>query len=131
VVPQPSGRARATELLNLLENLCCTEFLLRYEDEALCSRFDAARDMAFMGVRPAPKAVLSSRSFQECFEALGGKLQIEKQWKGFAIGPSGRISSERFRANSEQYQKLREDLLQSLSEHGASLEAYLRDPEAV
>jgi hypothetical protein len=49
VAPQASGRARAIELLNLLENLCCAEFLLRYEDEAQCSRFDAAQTQKWVG----------------------------------------------------------------------------------
>jgi hypothetical protein len=94
-------------------------------------QYECARDMAYMGVRPTPKAVLSHDSFDRCFYALGGKLNIDEKVEHSAVGQYGYISFARAEANRENYRVLREDLQKTLLDNGITMEAYLANPEVV
>jgi len=58
--------------LNLLENICCAEFLLSYEDEALCIRFDAAQTQ---------KCVSTFQWEQASKETLGDGCAVLTGWQ--------------------------------------------------
>ena len=71
----------ATELLKLLENICCAEFLLRCEDEALCSRFDAApMQECISGLLKASGAL--ALDLAKCFRVRNG-MQLDHRSRKF------------------------------------------------
>lgn len=90
-----------------------------------------ARDMAYMGARPSPKAVLSNDSFEVCFKALGGHLSVDRDRGESVMSPSGYITIDRLEEDSKDYRSLREDLSKTLTENGVRVEGYLSNPEAV
>jgi hypothetical protein len=88
-------------------------------------QYECSRNMAYMGVRPTPKAVLSYESFDRCFEALGGALKIDPKEDYLSVGPDGYISLKKLEADRKNYRELREDLQQTLNSSGIGPEAYL------
>lgn len=92
---------------------------------------ECIRDMAYMGGRPTPELALTKDTFDECFAASGGTLNIRDDWQGSTMGPDGMISKQRAKADRENYLVLKRELLSILEEHGYSLEGYLTEIKAI
>jgi uncharacterized protein DUF4062 len=88
---------------------------------------ECIRDMAYMGGRPTPEAILASDTFDDCFVAGGGTLNIENGWDGSTVGKDGSISPERLEDDREGFRELRSDLIRALEEQHYTVSDYLAD----
>jgi hypothetical protein len=86
--------------------------------------YECVRDMAYMGVKPTPAAILANKTFDGCFAALGGKLAVRKDWEGFAVGGGGSVSSLTLERDRKQYSELRSELEALIKQHGNTVESY-------
>lgn len=88
---------------------------------------ECVRDMAYMGGRPTPEAILTSDTFDSCFVAAGGTLHIEKTWEGSSLGQGGVISNERLEEDREGFRELRSELISVLEEQKYTVKDYLAE----
>ncbi len=86
--------------------------------------YECFRDLTFWGLKPTPKDILRIETFKDCALSLGREPRVEDSDE-IAIGGSGFISRLKFKSDSDQYRKLREDMLNILSKHNISLEDFL------
>jgi hypothetical protein len=99
-------------------------FTVEFYDKML--RYGCVRDMAYMGNQPTPTNILENKTFDGCFEAAGGTLDVE-DWSGSSVGQNGSISKARLETNREEYLVLRTEMLNLLKEHNFSVQDYLAD----
>jgi hypothetical protein len=87
---------------------------------------ECIRDMAYMGARPTPKAVIASKSFEECFKMSGGKkLDVDLKRRDSAVGADGWISGGRFEKDATELEALRSELVKLIQDEGYSIKSYL------
>lgn len=88
---------------------------------------ESIRDLSFIGAKPTPHAVLRSESFEGCARALGKSLKVEspQDEDEYSISGGGAINSSRFEHHTQEFMKLKEDLVQLLKEHDYTVDRFL------
>jgi hypothetical protein len=82
------------------------------------------RDLAWFKLKPAPKDILRNKTFKDCAASLGKELEVEDN-ADFLLSGDKSIAPSRFESDSEEYLKLREEMLKILSKYKISLEDFL------
>ena len=85
---------------------------------------EAIRDIAYWKVRPSPAHVLVNSGFRACVRSMGIQLAIKEE-SGSSIGTDRSITRSRFTADSNEYKKVRQRLIDILKSFGTTPEAYL------
>lgn len=83
------------------------------------------RDLAWFKLRPTPRDVLQHNTFKDCATSLGKKLKVLYE-ADYDLGGDNEIASFRLASDSEDYLKLREEMLEVLSKYSISLEDFLK-----
>jgi hypothetical protein len=73
-------------------------------------------DLTFIGLKPTPQDILRSETFNDCVNTQGKKLEINKLDE-YAIGGDGSISESRYDSDTDDYRKLREEMLKILAKY--------------
>jgi hypothetical protein len=83
------------------------------------------RDLAWFKLRPTPRDVLQHNTFKDCAASLGKKLKVVYE-ADYDLSGDNEIASYRLANDSEDYLKLREEMLEVLSKYKMALEDFLK-----
>ncbi len=88
--------------------------------------YQCFKDLTFFQLKPTPKEILQNKTFKDCVSSLGKELEV-KSGVDFTLsgGGGGTIESNRFKSDSEEYLKLRGEMLKILSNYNISLKDFL------
>jgi len=91
---------------------------------------ESIRDLAYWKLRPTPSHVFVNETFTACARSMGGDFKVDAG-SGRSIGQNGSISFYKFKDATEDYKKVRGNILAILKESGVSLPSYLANHPAV
>jgi len=86
---------------------------------------ESVRDLAYWGKRATPSHILMFETLKDCATAMGVNVSVEDDQKTNMIGGSGIISALKMRFDSEEYLRLRQELMNILQRHGMTAATYL------
>jgi hypothetical protein len=110
----------------ILKSIGTEEAKLMSELYDIMMGFQCFRDLAWFKLKPTPKDILRNETFEGCAASLGKKLEV-LSGVDFTLsgGGGGTIESNRFKSDSEEYLKLRGEMLKILSNYNISLKDFL------
>jgi len=109
----------------ILKSIGTEEAKLMSELYDVMVSYECFRDLAYWGLKPTPKDILQNEIFKDCAASLGKEPEVEDTDE-ISIGGGGYISRPKFDNDSNQYRKLREDMLKILSKYNMPLEDFLK-----
>ncbi|GAI27169.1 unnamed protein product [marine sediment metagenome] len=90
------------------------------------------QDLDFFEIQPTPEEILRYESFRDCAQSLGDKLEVE-EFDDYNLSKSTEeigkrelgINTSRYKKDSDEYLKIRKEMLEILSKYNISLEDFL------
>lgn len=82
----------------------------------------AVADLRFVGAAPSPADILQHVTAADCAQALGRPLVVDDDDDRHSISGSGDISGGRYRTLSEEYVKLRSQMLSGIAQDGVTVD---------
>ncbi|MCJ7633513.1 DUF4062 domain-containing protein [Candidatus Bathyarchaeota archaeon] len=83
------------------------------------------RDLTWFKLKPTPRDVLKHDTFKNCAASLGKKLKVVYE-ADFSLSGDNEIAADTLESDSEDYYKLREEMLKILLKYKISLEDFLK-----